>query len=264
VSSDDSKAPDPLADVPRRRFPRHIAIIMDGNGRWARRRGKPRYHGHRQGARTVKRIVSECTRLGIEQLTLYSFSSENWSRPPREISLLMGLYRQQLIGERKLMMRQNVHFRMIGGRRRLPPAVVRELRETERLTRQNTGLTLCLAVNYGGRDEIVRAARRLARKVKAGSLEPRAIDEQAFSSELYTAGMSDPDLLIRTAGEMRLSNFLLWQISYAELHVTDVLWPDFAEADLHAAIREFAGRQRRFGRLPDGRAEPDGEDADAP
>jgi undecaprenyl diphosphate synthase len=234
-------------------LPGHVAIIMDGNGRWAQARGLPRVLGHRQGIRSVRAIVEESCRLNLSQLTLYCLSVENWKRPPRELKFLMRLLRHFLKAERRELMEQNVRLTMIGGREALPPDVLRELDRTVEQTAMNTGLTLCLAVNYGGRTEIVEAARRLAEAASRGELEPSEIDEPMFASALTTAGMPDPDLMIRTAGEMRVSNFLLWQISYAELYVTERLWPDFRAGDLHAAIVAFAQRQRKFGGLP---AEP--------
>lgn len=253
-----SPAADPMAilpDVHPARIPRHIAIIMDGNGRWAKERGFPRIFGHRNGARAVRGVVEECGRLGIEALTLYSFSMENWKRPREEIDALMALCLTYLDGEREAMMRERIRFKVIGRREGLPPEVVRKIEEVEGATRQNAGPVLCLAINYGSRAEIVDAARAIARDAAAGKLRPEDVDDAAFSSRLYTADLgdlADPDLLIRTAGEMRVSNFLLWQISYAELHVTGVYWPDFSRADLHAAIRDFAGRKRRFGGLDEG------------
>ncbi len=230
--------------------PRHVAIIMDGNGRWAQARGMPRVVGHRQGIRSVREIVEEACRLGLEQLTLYCLSVENWKRPARELRFLLRLLRHFLLVERSRLMEQNVRLTMIGGREGLPPDVLAELDRTIAQTAANTGLTLCLAVNYGGRTEIVEAARRIAEEAQAGRLQPRELDEKGFAQYLSTAGRPDPDLLIRTAGELRISNFLLWQISYAELWVTDVLWPDFRAKDLHEAIRAFAGRNRKFGGLP--------------
>ena len=231
------------------RLPRHIAMIMDGNGRWARERGLERVEGHVRGADTVRRVVEECCRLGLGQLTLYSFSSENWKRPQREVDFLMELLKQYLVAERPEIMQQNIRFRLIGRRAELAPEVVREIEETERVSAGNTGLTLALAVNYGSRAEIVDAVRAIAGRVRRGELAARDVSESTISEHLYTAGMPDPDLLIRTAGEMRVSNYLLWQISYAELFVSDVLWPDFGTEDLHAAIRAFSTRNRRFGAL---------------
>jgi undecaprenyl diphosphate synthase len=231
------------------RLPRHIAVIMDGNGRWAQERGLPRHEGHRRGVRSVRATIEECCRLGIGQLTLYCLSSENWKRPQTELDFLMALLHQYLIEERAEIMEQNIRFTTIGRRDGLPPDVLTELDENIRLSHGNTGLVLCLAINYGGRTEIVDAARALAERVQRGELDPAAIDEEVFSGALYTAGMTDPDLLIRTAGEMRVSNYLLWQISYAELWVTQRCWPDFDEATLHEALRDYAGRVRRYGGL---------------
>jgi undecaprenyl diphosphate synthase len=228
-------------------LPRHIAIIMDGNGRWAQQRGLPRVEGHRRGTQSVRATVEECCRLGIEQLTLYCLSVENWKRPQLELDFLMALLHQYLLEERAEIMEQNIRFMTIGRRDGLPEEVLREIDENIRLSRDNTGLTLCLAINYGGRTELIDAARSLAEQVKHGALEPAQIDEEAFGNALYTAGMPDPDLLIRTAGEMRVSNFLLWQISYAELWVTERCWPEFDPGTLHEALREFARRERRFG-----------------
>ena len=240
-------ADSPLAAVPRERWPVHVAVIMDGNGRWAQARGLPRAAGHREGVETVRRIVTESARLGLGALTLYSFSSENWKRPADEVAALMFLCCEFLRLERPTMLRENIRFRRIGRREGLPPEVLAELDETERATAHATGLTLCLALNYGSRTEIADAARALAQEVAAGTRSLDSIDEQAVASRLYTAGIPDPDLLVRTAGEMRVSNYLLWQISYAELHVTETLWPDFTVADFHHALADFARRDRRFG-----------------
>ncbi|MCE2883236.1 MAG: isoprenyl transferase [Planctomycetaceae bacterium] len=236
-----------LADLPRASLPRHVAIIMDGNGRWAKERGLPRAAGHRQGVETVRMVVTECARLGLEALTLYSFSSENWKRPADEVGALMALCCEFLRLERPTMLRENIRFRHIGRREGLPAEVLAELDETTAATAPMTGMTLCLALNYGSRTEIADAARALAFEVAAGRLDPAAIDERAVASHLSTAGLPDPDLLVRTAGEMRISNYLLWQISYAELHVTEVLWPDFDARNLAGALRDFARRERRFG-----------------
>ena len=243
-----------LDDLPRERFPRHIAIIMDGNGRWAVRRGLERVKGHQQGAVTVRNVVTECARLrkdhgGPDFLTLYSFSVENWKRPIDEVSFLMAMYIEYLQKERRTMMENNIKFRQIGRLENLPEPVLEEMNRTLEETKDNDGLTLVLALNYGSRTEITDAVREIARKAGDGDLRPEEIDEQTISDHLYTAGMPDPDLLIRTAGEMRVSNYLLWQISYAELFVSDVLWPDFGVEDLHGAIRAFSQRNRRFGAL---------------
>ncbi len=230
---------------------------MDGNGRWAQRRGQDRIAGHRAGAKTVQAIVTECARLRKEQggpdfLTLYSFSLENWKRPLAEVSALMEMYIEYLQAERKTMMDNNIRFNQIGRLDNLPPAVLDEVQLTLDTTRANTGLTLTLALNYGSRAEITDAVKAIVAKVQSGQLDPRDITEQTVSDHLYTATMPDPDLLIRTAGEMRLSNYLLWQISYAELYVSPTLWPDFKAQDLHDALAAYQSRSRRFGGLTKG------------
>ncbi len=230
-------------------MPRHIAIIMDGNGRWANRRGMPRVFGHRQGVKSVRRTVEECCRLGVGQLTLYCLSVENWKRPKAEIDQLMVLLEQYLIDERPTIMKNNVRLRIAGQRTGIPENVQREMDRSIELSSKNTGMVLCLAINYGGRTELVDAAKRIAEQVQAGTLTPDAIDEATIAHSLYEANMPDVDLLIRTAGEMRVSNFLLWQISYAEIWVTDVCWPDFGESELQTAIASFSSRERRFGGL---------------
>jgi undecaprenyl diphosphate synthase len=236
-------------DVPPQRRPRHVAIIMDGNGRWAQRQRLPRIEGHRRGVASVRRVTEEAARLGLEQLTLFCLSSENWKRPRRELDFLMALLEQYLVEERTTLLRERIRLAVIGRRQGIPDSVQRAMDQTIALCAGNAGMRLCLAINYGGRGEIVDALRRMVEEARAGRLAPEAITEQAVSARLDTAGMSDPDLLIRTAGEMRLSNFLLWQMSYAEIWVTPRCWPEFAEADLHQAIRDFAARDRRFGGL---------------
>ena len=238
-----------LPDVHPGRLPRHVAVIMDGNGRWAESRGFPRVFGHRNGARAVRGLLTECGRIGIEHLTLYSFSSENWKRPKDEIDALMELCVAYCEGEAEHLRREGVRVRVIGRRDRLTPDVSRAIERLERVTAVGTGVTLCLAIDYGGRDELVRATRRIACEVARGDLAPEGVDEAAIESRLDTAGMPSPDLLIRTGGEMRLSNYLLWQLSYAELVVTDTLWPDFDGAAFRDALRDYASRQRRFGGL---------------
>jgi undecaprenyl diphosphate synthase len=238
-----------LPGVPREKMPRHIAIIMDGNGRWARQRGLPRIEGHRHGVESVRRATEECARLGINNLTLYCFSSENWKRPQEELDFLMHLLQQYMVEQRGTIVEHNVRVTVIGRREGLPEESLREIDKTVAISSANTGLNVCLAINYGSRAELVDAVRGIARKVSRGELSPEDIDERTLDAHLYTAGMPEPDLLIRTAGEMRVSNFLLWQISYAEIWVTDVCWPDFTEAQLQEAIRSFAGRDRRFGGL---------------
>jgi undecaprenyl diphosphate synthase len=243
--------PAALDAVPRDRWPRHIAIIMDGNGRWAQRQHLPRIEGHRRGVASVRRTTEECARLGIEQLTLYCLSSENWKRPQTEIDFLMHLLEQYMIEERTTIMDNNLRVRMIGRRAGIPDQVLRELDKTVEMSSTNRGMWLNLAINYGGRAELVDAAQAIAADVAAGQLTPSEVDEDAIAGRLYTAGLDDPDLLVRTAGELRISNFLLWQVSYAEIWVTDRCWPEFDEAALHEAIRDFASRNRKFGGLSD-------------
>lgn len=236
-------------DVPRERIPRHIAIIMDGNGRWAQRLGLPRIEGHRRGALSVRRVTEECVRLGVEQLTLYCLSSENWKRPPKELEALLHLLQQFMVEERGAIVERNLRLSVIGRREGIPDDVLADMDRTVELSRNHRGLHLCLAINYGGRGELVDGVRRLAQRVQAGELDPAEIGEETLAAHLYTAGMPELDLLIRTAGEMRVSNFLLWQISYAEIWVTEDCWPDFTEEHLRQAIRDFAARGRRFGGL---------------
>ena len=231
------------------RLPRHVAVIMDGNGRWAQQRGLPRAEGHRRGVASVRTIVEESARLGIEQLTLYCLSSENWKRPKRELDFLLRLLEQYVIEERSEIMRQDLRFATIGREAGLTAGVLREVQKTLDVSRHNTGMCLCLAVNYGSRSELTDAVQQIAREVAAGTINPENVSEEMISSRLYTAGMPDPDLVIRTAGEMRISNFLLWQISYAELWVTEKCWPEFRRPDLIAALKDYAARDRRFGGL---------------
>lgn len=231
------------------KLPRHIAIIMDGNGRWAQERGKERIQGHLQGVVSVRRTIEECGRLGIGQLTLYCFSTENWKRPQPEIDFLMALLNEYLIKERPEIMRQDIRFSVIGRREGLADFVLAEIDESLRVSANNQGMTLCLAINYSGRTEIVDAVRTLAERARVGTLQPSDIDEATIADALYTAAMPEPDLLIRTAGEMRISNYLLWQIAYAELWVTEKCWPDFDEAALYQALHDYARRERRFGGL---------------
>ena len=241
--------PAALLDVPRERWPRHLAVIMDGNGRWAQRQGLPRVEGHRCGVNSVRKITEECSRLGVEQLTLYCLSSENWKRPQQEIDFLMHLLEQYMIEERATIMDNNVRVRMLGRRTNIPEQVLTELDKTVAMSATNDGMWLNLAINYGGRAELVDAVREIGSKIAAEELAVSEIDEQTISDHLYTTGTADPDLMIRTAGEMRISNFLLWQISYAEIWVTDKCWPEFDESTLHEAICDFAGRNRKFGGL---------------
>lgn len=234
--------------VNKNKLPRHIAIIMDGNGRWAKRRGLSRNLGHRAGIKAVERIVKACSELGIEVLTLYTFSLENWQRPKKEIDALMK-FLDNFLGRRiDEFNRNNIRLLAIGERKRLPLFIQKKLERAIKLTRKNTGLTLNLALSYGGRSEIVNAARKIASEVLRNKCKLSEIDEALFSQYLYTANLPDPDLLIRTSGEMRISNFLLWQISYTELYVTPKLWPDFTKRDLSDAIKDFRNRERRFGK----------------
>jgi undecaprenyl diphosphate synthase len=221
---------------------------MDGNGRWARSRGLSRIEGHRKGKESVRAVVETARRLGIPYLSLYAFSTENWNRPADEVNALMELLRRYLNSELKKMMRHQIRLLAIGNLRRLPRAVREALRENMRATRHNTGMTVILAVSYGGREELAMAMRSIARDVQRGKLRPEDVTEETISRALSTAGIPDPDLLIRTSGEMRVSNFLLWQIAYSELVVTPTLWPDFGEKEFIAALAEYQRRQRRFGR----------------
>ncbi len=239
----------PSAAALPQKAPRHVAIIMDGNGRWAQQRGMPRIWGHQQGRKSVREVVETASRLGVEYLTLYTFSSENWSRPRPEVEALMRFLDSTLIEERQELKRSNVRLRTIGHVEALPKHVQRVLAETIEFLKDSTGLTLVLALSYGGRDEIVDAARSLAEACVRGELKPGEIGPEAFAGYLATAGIPDPDLLIRTSGEMRISNFLLWQLAYAEIYITKVLWPDFRGQHLIEAVEEYNRRERRFGRV---------------
>ena len=230
--------------VQSEKLPRHIAIIMDGNGRWAKQRHLPRIMGHRKGSESVREVVRECRQLGIEVLTLYAFSTENWSRPKAEIKALMSLLKKFIRSEMLELHRNNIRVNMIGDLSKLPDDVMPSVREIMDITGANTGMTLNVALSYSGRDDIVRAVRRL---VAEPGRQAADITEELFSSCLDTAGQPDPDLLIRTSGELRVSNFLLWQIAYSELYITDVLWPDFGKEDLNKALRDYQTRKRRFG-----------------
>lgn len=227
--------------------PHHVAIIMDGNGRWAKSRGLPRVAGHRRGADAVRRVVRGAGELGIPVLTLFAFSTENWTRPADEVNDLMGLLRHYLRSELDELRKNGVRLRVIGNRDGLAADIVRDIADAEKVTLDNNRIDVNICINYGSRDEIVRAARSLARRVAAGELSPDRIDEAAFERELFTAGVPDPDLLIRTSGEQRISNFLLWQCAYAELVFVDTLWPDFGKEHLERAVAEFHRRERRYG-----------------
>jgi undecaprenyl diphosphate synthase len=242
-------------------MPRNLAIIMDGNGRWAQRQELPRYKGHQEGAKTAEKAAQCCVDFGMQSLTLYSFSIENWKRPKAEVNALMHLYADYLVGIRPNLMKNNVRLIHLGRMAGLPEMVSDSLSETLAMTRANTGMMLALALNYSGRAEIVDATRAIAQAHKEGRLPLESIDESCISRHLYTAEMADPDLLIRTASELRVSNFLLWQISYSEFYVTDTLWPDFTQQSLEKAILAYAHRGRRFGAVDTG-AQPQGRVAD--
>ncbi len=229
------------------KFPRHIAIIMDGNGRWARRRILNRINGHRKGIEVARDTVRYCREIGVEYLTLYTFSKENWQRPVEEVRLLMKMLERHLRQEEEMLLEKNIRFKAIGNIEDLPDKVRKVVAHLETVTRGNTGMVLQLALSYSGREEITAAARRLAGKVAEGAFSPDDITEDLFRSFLYTADVPDPDLLIRTSGENRISNFLLWQLAYTEIHITDVLWPDFTREHLDTAIRDFQARERRYG-----------------
>ncbi|MEZ7763993.1 isoprenyl transferase [Prevotella nigrescens] len=235
-----------VEELDMKRIPRHIAIIMDGNGRWATERNKPRSFGHQAGVETVRRITSECTRLGVKYLTLYTFSTENWNRPSDEIAALMGLVLTSL--EDEIFMKNNVRFQVIGDIGRLPSAVAEKLRETIEHTSKNDAMTMVVALSYSARWELTEATKQIAAKVQKGELKIDDIDENIINGHLCTNFMPDPDLLIRTGGEFRISNYLLWQLAYSELYFCDTYWPDFNESDLHKAIIDYQSRQRRFGK----------------
>ena len=227
--------------------PSHIAIVMDGNGRWANQRGLTRTQGHKAGEAALLEVIAGAIEAGVTHITAYAFSTENWSRPGEEVSFLMTLFERVLARELQALEEEQVRIRFLGDLEQLPEGLQQLIADATRRTAANTGIHFNVCTNYGGRRELVRAARQLAEQVARGELQPEAIDEQQFAKQLFTAGETDPDLLIRTSGEQRISNFLLWQLAYAELHITDVLWPDFNEAALTAALLDYQSRQRRFG-----------------
>ena len=235
-------------DIDIDKLPQHIAIIMDGNGRWAKRRNQPRVFGHRQGAKSVRKVVEAAARLGINNLTLYAFSTENWNRPKHEVKTLMKLLVNALKNELGLMMKNNIRLNAIGHTDMMPTNVQQELQEVLDETKENTGLVLTLALSYGARQEILRAVQEISHKVKNNIISVENVDDNIINKHLYTQNLPDVDLLIRTSGEVRISNFLLWQIAYAELYFTDELWPDFNETSLHKAIADYQKRERRFGK----------------
>jgi undecaprenyl diphosphate synthase len=234
--------------IARGNIPRHVAIIMDGNGRWAKARGVPRLMGHRAGRESVREAVKGCSSIGVEVLTLYTFSVENWQRPAREVSALMTILRQTLRAEREELRKNNVRLQIIGRPTDLPAPVREEIAATQRFLEPSTGMQLNLALSYSGRAELVDAMRRMLTDARDRKLDPSRLDEELLGSYLYTAGLPDPDLLIRTSGEMRISNFMLWQLAYTELWITQTLWPDFRRKHLFQAVAEYQGRERRFGR----------------
>ena len=237
-----------LDKIDQKALPQHVGIIMDGNGRWAAERHMPRIHGHRSAVNAVRESVEAAAELGLNVLTLFAFSTENWQRPKKEVSALMELFYEFLEKELHTMLENNVRFQLIGDRDKLPDFLQERLSNALNSTSDNTGLLLNLALNYGGRDEISRAVRIISELVKKRELQPENIDEALISANTYTAGLPDPDLIIRTSGELRLSNFLIWQAAYAEFYFTDVLWPDFKREDLHKALIEYQNRKRRMGR----------------
>jgi undecaprenyl diphosphate synthase len=236
-------------DLRRDRLPRHIAVIMDGNGRWAKERGLPRMMGHRRGVDALKSVLRCCNDWGIGALTAYAFSTENWGRPHEEVNFLMALFERVLRRELKDMMEEQVRIQFVGALDQLPASLQAEIDRAVKQTQHNTGICLNIATNYGGRQEILQACRAIAQQVEAGNLHSSAIDEHCFEHHLYTKGTTDLDLLIRTSGEMRISNFLLWQVAYAEIYVTDTLWPDFDRQELHRALVDYQSRDRRFGKV---------------
>ncbi len=240
------------ADLDRDRLPDHVAVIMDGNGRWAKRQGLPRILGHRRGVDALKDLLRCCRDWGIKALTAYAFSTENWGRPLEEVDFLMTLFERVLRQELEEMMRENVRIKFVGNLLALPRSLQAEISRAVEATRNNPGIQFTVATNYGGRQEILQACRAIALQVQQGLIQPEDIDEALFESHLYTAGISDPDLLIRTSGEMRISNFLLWQVAYSELYITETLWPDFDREEFHVALRAYQQRDRRFGKVSKG------------
>jgi undecaprenyl diphosphate synthase len=237
------------SDLDQERLPRHVAVIMDGNGRWAKRRGLPRFMGHQRGADVLKDLLRCCEDWGIPALTAYAFSTENWGRPQEEVDFLMALYDRVLRRELREMVQENVKIQFVGNLQALPRSLQDEIEYSMKETQHNRGIQFTVAMNYGGREEILQACRAIAAKVQQGQLQPEEIDEELFSRHLYTANLSDPDLLIRTSGEMRLSNFLLWQMAYGELYITEAFWPDFDRVEFHRALSAYQQRDRRFGKV---------------
>ncbi len=237
------------ADLDRERLPKHVAVIMDGNGRWAKRRGLPRIMGHKQGVDTLKKLLRCCRDWGIPALTVYAFSTENWGRPHEEVNFLMTLFEQAIRQEIRELMAENVRIQFVGDLTALPSSLLAEIDRSMEATRDNQGIKFTVATNYGGRQEIISACRQIAAEVAQGLLQPDDINESLFERHLDTFNVGDPDLLIRTSGEMRISNFLLWQLAYSEIYITDTLWPDFDRAEFHRALIAYQQRERRFGQI---------------
>lgn len=249
MTAQQTKLQDLPTDLKRELLPQHVAVIMDGNGRWAKRQGLPRIMGHKRGVDALKDLLRCCQDWGIQALTAYAFSTENWKRPQEEVDFLMTLFQRVLRQELREMVEENVQIKFVGNLQDLPRSLQQEISRSMEETKDNRGIRFSVATNYGGRQEILQACQAIAKQVQQGLLQPNEIDEQVFESHLYTAGVSDPDLLIRTSGEMRLSNFLLWQMAYGEIYITDALWPDFDRAEFHRALCAYQQRERRFGKV---------------
>lgn len=249
MTAQQTKLQDLPTDLKRELLPQHVAVIMDGNGRWAKRQGLPRIMGHKRGVDALKDLLRCCQDWGIQALTAYAFSTENWKRPQEEVDFLMTLFQRVLRQELREMVEKNVQIKFVGNLQDLPRSLQQEISRSMAETKDNRGIRFSVATNYGGRQEILQACQAIAKQVQQGLLKPDEIDEQVFESHLYTAGITDPDLLIRTSGEMRLSNFLLWQMAYGEIYITDTLWPDFDRAEFHRALCAYQQRERRFGKV---------------
>ncbi|MBN3942708.1 isoprenyl transferase [Nostoc sp. NMS9] len=249
MTAQQTKLQDLPTDLKRELLPQHVAVIMDGNGRWAKRQGLPRIMGHKRGVDALKDLLRCCQDWGIQALTAYAFSTENWKRPQEEVDFLMTLFQRVLRQELREMVEENVQIKFVGNLQDLPRSLQQEISRSMEETKDNRGIRFSVATNYGGRQEILQACQAIAKQVQQGMLQPDEIDEQVFESHLYTTGITDPDLLIRTSGEMRLSNFLLWQMAYGEIYITDALWPDFDRAEFHRALCAYQQRERRFGKV---------------
>ncbi|MEH2333063.1 isoprenyl transferase [Nostoc sp.] len=249
MTGQQTKLQDLPTDLKRELLPQHVAVIMDGNGRWAKRQGLPRIMGHKRGVDALKDLLRCCQDWGIQALTAYAFSTENWKRPQEEVDFLMTLFQRVLRQELREMVEENVQIKFVGNLQDLPRSLQQEISRSMEETKDNRGIRFSVATNYGGRQEILQACQAIAKQVQQGMLQPDEINQQVFESHLYTAGITDPDLLIRTSGEMRLSNFLLWQMAYGEIYITDALWPDFDRAEFHRALCAYQQRERRFGKV---------------